>query len=245
METIAFKLIFVSLCAFTASAVNQVQDKDLMTILAKERQEMRQMFERETARLLEETALLHAEDKRQQKELKEQNEKLQLQDQKLKEQNDKIRQGQKKDKLKMAKLRRENQKLRRADAEIKQSIRQRDQKKSLEVSEMKNTTHEEKLKKMIRNEITDFLMEEKICVSGVSDYQDGGNDRYKTIEYGYTFPRKPTVSASLNFVYNKGGSGGVNVSVMSHSNSSAIIRFDTAFGSNKIANSRFSWIACL
>merc|ERR1712042_73872 len=108
MESIAFKLIFVSLCVFTASAVNQVQDKDLMTILAKERQEMRQMFERETALLRKETGLLHAEDKRQQKELKEQNEKLQLQDQKLKEEMVKIR-------LKMAKLRRENQKLRRAD----------------------------------------------------------------------------------------------------------------------------------
>jgi len=244
MESIAFKLIFVSLCVFTASAVNQVQDKDLMTILAKERQEMRQMFERETALLRKETGLLHAEDKRQQKELKEQNEKLQLQDQKLKEEMVKIRKGQKNDKLKMAKLRRENQKLRRADAEIKQSIRQRDQNNSLEVSEMKNTTHEEKLKKMIRNEITDFLMEEKICVSEISDYQYGGKYELVTVKYGYTFPRKPTVSASLNFVYNKGGSGGANVYVQSHSNSSAVFRFDTAFGSNTIRG-RFSWIACL
>ena len=68
-----------------------------MTILANERQEMRQMFERETA-------LLHAEDKRQQKELKEQNEKLQLQDQKVKEQNEKL-------KLQDQKLKEQNDKL--------------------------------------------------------------------------------------------------------------------------------------
>jgi len=239
MESIALKLIFVSLCVFMASAVNQVQDKDLMTILANERQEMRQMFERETALLRKETGLLHAEDKRQQKELKEQNERLQLQDQKVKEQNEKLQlQDQKlkeqndKLKLKMAKLRRENQKLRRADAEIKQSIRQRDQ-----------DNNQEKLKKMIRNEITDFLMAEKICVSGVSEYQDGGKYELVTIKYGYTFPRKPTVSASLSCVYNKGGRGGAGVAVQSHSNSSAVFIFDTAYGYNMYG--QFAWLACL
>merc|ERR1712142_1227618 len=101
MESIASKLIFVTFAVFTVSAVNKGED-DIMKILAKERQEMREMFRRETARLDE-------EDRRQREE-----------NQKLKEQND-IQQDH------IAKLRRENQKLRRADVKIKQSIRQKDQ----------------------------------------------------------------------------------------------------------------------
>merc|ERR1712042_71682 len=87
MESIAFKLIFVTFAVFTVSAVNKGED-DIMKILAKEReemreerkqltaerQEMREMFRRETARLDE-------EDKRQRDE-----------NQKLREQNDKLEQ---------------------------------------------------------------------------------------------------------------------------------------------------------
>merc|ERR1712142_292265 len=247
MESIICKLICVTFAVVSVSAVNR--DKDLMTILAKERQEMREMFKRETARFDKQTALLHEEDKRQQKELKEQIDKLQQQDQKLKEENVKLRQESQNDKLKeqTVKLRRENKKLRRADVEIKQTIRQRDQNNSLEVTKMKKFKRQDdvhsELKKIIRNEINDFLIVEKRCVSGKSSSQSGGKVSNNKVDFGYTFPRKPTVSASLFYVYNNGGGqGGASAYVQSVSNSSAFISFDTAWGHNKI-EAAFAWLA--
>merc|ERR1712142_265701 len=193
MEPIALKLIFVTFAVFTVSAVNKGED-DIMKMLAKEReemreerkqltaerQEMREMFRRETARLDE-------EDRRQ----REENQKLKEQEQKLKEQND-IQQDH------IAKLRRENQKLRRADVKIKQSIRQKDQ----------NSTsipiHSE-LKKMMRKEIQTFLKEERLCVGGRSgDWDTGNKERTKTVEFGV-----PTFIASLLVVWLVGWSVGL------------------------------------
>merc|ERR1712142_536740 len=257
MESIICKLICVTFAVVSVSAVNR--DKDLMTILAKERQEMRderkemrEMFQRETARLDKETARLDEEDKRQQKEylkLKEQNDKLQQQDQKLKEEIVKLRQDNQNDKEQIVKLRRENKKLRRADVEIKQTIRQRDQNNSLEVTKMKKFIRQDdvhsELTKIIRNEINDFLIVEKRCVSGRSRGQSGGRITNNKVEFGYTFPRKPTVSASLYYVVNYGGeSGGASAYVQSVSNSSAVIRFDTYIGNKKIT-AAFAWLACL
>merc|ERR1712142_1449919 len=237
MESIAFKLIFVTFAVFTVSAVNKGED-DIMKILAKEReetreerkqltaerQEMREMFRRETARLDE-------EDKRQREEkqkLKDRDDKLEQQDRNLKEQNDKQRDQ-------IAKLRRENQKLRRADAKIKQSIRQKDQNNSLEVTMVKkfirpDDVHSE-LKKIIRNEMQTFLKEERLCVGGTRDkWQDGGKYYRETVEFGYTFPRVPTVIVSLAGVYNEGGHGGANVGVYRVSNSSAEIYTEARYG---------------
>merc|ERR1712142_367023 len=250
MESIICKLICVTFAVVTVSAVNR--DKDLMTILAKERQEMREMFKRETARLDKETALLHAEDKRQQKEnlkLKEQNDKLQQQDQKLKEEIVKLRQDNQNDKEQIVKLRRENKKLLRADVEIKQTIRQRDQNNSLEVTKMKKFIRQDdvhsELKKIIRNEINDFLIVEKMCVSGRSSVISAGRVSNYKVEFGHTFPRKPTVSASLYHVYNYGGGqGGASAYVQSVSNSSAVIGLDTQYGNSRM-NAAFAWLACL
>merc|ERR1712142_513047 len=231
MESILCKLICVTFAVVSVSAVNQ--DKDLMTILAKERQEMREMFKREAA-------LLH-----------EQNDKLQQQDQKLKEEIVKLRQENQNDKLKeqIVKLRRENKKLRRADVEIKQTIRQRDQNNSLEVTKMKKFIRQDdvhsELTKIIRNEINDFLIVEKMCVSGRSSVISAGRISNYKVEFGHTFPRKPTVSASLYYVVNYGGeSGGASAYVQSVSNSSAVIRFDTYIGNKKIT-AAFAWLACL
>merc|ERR1712168_756024 len=197
---------------------------------------MREMFERETA-------LLHAEDKRQQKEnlkLKEQDKKMKKQNDELKEQIVKLRQKTQNDNLKeqIVKLRRENQKLRRADSEIKQTIRQRDQNNSLEVTKMKNFIRQDdvhsELTKMMRNVMHNFLIEEKICVSGVSDQLNGetGDKMFhKMIQFGYSFPRKPTVSVSLS-QSRAYGTGGSSVSVSSVTTSSADIYVDMQWGEN-------------
>jgi len=271
MESIAFKLIFVAFAVFTVSAVNKGED-DIMKILAKEReemreerkqltaerQEMREMFRRETARLDEEDkrqreenqqlkaqiAKLDKEDKRQREEkqkLKDRDDKLEQQDRNLKEQNDKQRDQ-------IAKLRRENQKLRRADAKIKQSIRQKDQNNSLEVTMVKKFIRQDdvhsELKKIIRNEMQTFLKEERLCVGGTRDkWQDGGKYYRETVEFGYTFPRVPTVIVSLAGVYNEGGHGGANVGVYRVSNSSAEIYTEARYG-NKM-KCIYTWLACL
>ena len=83
---------------------------------------------------------------------------------------------------------------------------------------------------------------EKMCVSGRSGAQSGGRHTDNKVEFGHTFPRKPTVSASLYFVHNNGG--GAAAYVTSVSNSSAVIHFDTYYGNNKI-NAAFAWLACL
>jgi len=155
----------------------------------------------------------------------------------------------KKLKEQITKLRRENQVLRRADAEIRQTIRQRDQNASLEVTKMVNSTRQSdvhsELKKIIRKEINQFLIEEKLCVSGHHSDQAGGEIHDYTVEFGFTFPRKPTVSASLTYVNNKsGGRGGASVGVGSVSTSSASFHFDTRWRGNGI-EANFGWIACL
>merc|ERR1712142_570346 len=272
MESIAFKLIFVAFAVFTVSAVNKGED-DIMKILAKEReemseerkqltaerQEMREMFRRETARLDEEDkrqreenqqlkaqiAKLDKEDKRQREEkqkLKDRDDKLEQQDRNLKEQNDKQRDQ-------IAKLRRENQKLRRADAKIKQSIRQKDQNNSLEVTMVKkfirpDDVHSE-LQKIIRNEMQTFLKEERLCVGGrrSGGWMTEGKQYRDTVEFGYTFPRVPTVIASLVGVRSY-GTGGASLRAESVSNSSAVIDIDTQWGNSKMW-SMYTWLACL
>merc|ERR1712142_676145 len=272
MESIAFKLIFVAFAVFTVSAVNKGED-DIMKILAKEReetreerkqltaerQEMREMFRRETARLDE-------EDKRQRDEnqkLREQNDKLEQQDRNLKEQNDKqqaqIAKLDKEDKRmkeqndkqqdQIAKLRRENQKLRRADAKIKQSIRQKDQNNSLEVTMVKKFIRQDdvhsELQKIIRNEMQTFLKEERLCVGGrrSGGWMTEGKQYRDTVEFGYTFPRVPTVIASLVGVRSY-GTGGASLRAESVSNSSAVIYIDTQWGNAKMW-STYTWLACL
>ena len=87
---------------------------------------------------------------------------------------------------------------------------------------------------------------EKMCVSGISSSsQSGGKSTDNKVEFGHTFPRKPTVLASLYYVDNNGGGkGGASTYVQSVSNSSAVIRFDTLIGNYKI-RAAFAWLACL
>merc|ERR1712142_830793 len=254
MESIAFKLIFVAFAVFTVSAVNKGED-DIMKILAKEReetreerkqltaerQEMREMFRRESARLDE-------EDKRQREEnqqLKAQIAKLDKEDKKQQKQNQKLKEENNEQQDQIAKLR---QKLRRADAKIKQSIRQKDQNNSLEVTMVKKFIRQDdvhsELKKIIRNEMQTFLKEERLCVGGRRNEWLGGEIiTRETVEFGYTFPRVPTVIASLAGVRSY-GNGGAYLEVRSVSNSSAAIYIDTKWSDRKM-KSFYTWLACL
>merc|ERR1712142_570309 len=85
-----------------------------------------------------------------------------------------------------AKLRQADSKIRQADSKfdsrINEAIRQKDQ----------NLTAE--LKKLMKSEITNFLINERICVGGEIDFWNHGpSDRWvdHVVQYGYEFPRKP------------------------------------------------------
>merc|ERR1712142_169378 len=139
----------------------------------------------------------------------------------------------------MAKLRDQNRKLhaklRQADSKIRQAIRQKDQNGSAE------------LKKLIKSEITSFLINERICVGGEIQFWDSllPEDRWvdHVVQYGYEFPREPIVSASLKrlFLGNTDEYVQAYIKIKSVSNSSAVIQ------TYRWAANWFyvSWLACL
>jgi len=200
-----FKFFFAFAVIVAASAAKQ-DDESLMKILAKERKEMREerremrkIFQRETARL-------EKEDR-----------KLQRQNDEQKEEN--IKQSQEIQQLK--------EKLRHADVVAQNSLRQKEQRgsvlfevkkivkreiknfMSLEFKEKWNSTmHEDdvqsELQKIVNAEIKDFLISEKICVSGRLVVKTGSAYTTSTVQFHHTFPRKPTVTASLAYIYNTG-----------------------------------------
>jgi len=201
-----FKFFFAFAVIVAASAAKQ-DDESLMKILAKERKEMREerremrkIFQRETARL-------EKEDR-----------KLQRQNDEQKEEN--IKQSQEIQQLK--------EKLRHADVVAQNSLRQKEQRgsvlfelKKIVKAEIKNfmslefkgkmnsTMHEDdvqsELQKIVNAEIKDFLISEKICVSGIIGYANIKLGAYTTtVQFHHEFPRKPTVTASLSYIYNSG-----------------------------------------
>jgi len=72
---------------------------------------------------------------------------------------------------------------------MKTTMRQRDQ----------NITQE--LKKLMKNQIEEYLKENKLCVAGKFYKNTMGStafDEWITVDFNHTFPRVPTFSASLN-----------------------------------------------
>ena len=86
---------------------------------------------------------------------------------------------------------------------------------------------------------------EKICVTGIFSITEENRWVRKLVQFDYTFPREPTVSASLSYVYTPGGTYSkayASVERNEITSSSAVI---IAF---KIAPAYFcsvTWIACL
>jgi len=232
-------IVLIGFCAAISTA-NEGEEK-LMKILAKERKETKEMFQQENSRLRRE-------------------------DKKLRKEDAKLRQE-------IAKLRDENQALRQADSKMQKSIRQRDENASLEFdarlrnsmrqedvhSEMKNifksvmessigerggnSSLEIELRKLMKSEITNYLITEKICVSGTFGSGKANEWQRKRVNYGVTFPRKPTVTVSIyQFYYsNPGQRVSAFTEVNEIGNSSAVI------GSYRDNSNVFeiAWMACL
>merc|ERR1712142_992093 len=155
------KIFVIIGIVIAASAVNQGDDDSLVKErkeLSEERKEITELFRRETEKLRQEDGQLRAK-----------LEELHKRDEKHQDQNQKLQK-------RIAKLEKENQKLRRADSKINKVIRQRDQNETQEFdAKIKNSLRQNDvssaIKKMMRNEINNFLTNERICVGDrISDH---------------------------------------------------------------------------
>merc|ERR1712142_577273 len=208
MKTIIKFIVVIEL--FVAMAATNEGEEKLMKVLAKERKEMKEVFQRENAQLRRESAQLRKEDT------------------KLHAQVDKLHKHVNKQNQEMAKLR---EMLRQAESKVKKSNRQRDQNDSLELeakiksairqedvhSELKNIVKsvvqtsigqrgsndslERELRKLMKSEINNFIINEKMCVGGRIDRNGGEATTRTTVQFGYTFPRKPLVSVAFTNIY--------------------------------------------
>jgi len=257
MQTI-LKLFVIIAVFVTTNAVNE-GDESLMKILAKERKEMREIFQRENERLAEEDQKLQRQNDQLLQRLEKQDEKLTKQAEEIvkqREENAKQNQMQQQQQQVIAKLhdqnRKLNQKLRHAELESKKAARQNDQREKLNmkkfiqtelqnsiISKGRNDSLELELKKFIKAEINDFLMTEKVCVGGTIYADQTGWEMRQTVNFGYTFPREPTVVASASLCY-RGDNCGAMVSTVT--NSSAVILTYSSHGSPSMYA---SWMACL
>merc|ERR1712142_1121941 len=108
-----------------------------------------------------------------------------------------------------------------------------------------NSSLEIVVKKLIDHQIVQYLINQRICVGGT--YQNNGHANQlhtQTVNFGYEFPRTPTVSASLARVgNNKGAQIYMRVDVASVTRSSAIINSYAYHGPNAFLY--VSWLACL
>jgi len=203
-------------------------DEGLMKILAKERKEMREIFQRENDRLAQQAEENAKQNQLQQQKLQRQNDqllqRLEKQDEKLQQQVTKQaeeitkqNQVQQQQQQVIAKLHDQNrklhQKLRRSELETKSAFRQKDQKDNLNMKKMihsemqqsyiqagRNNTNDTlvlEMKKLIKQEIDHYLMENKICVAG--DFTDGVGGGDHIVDFKHTFARVPTFSASLMY----------------------------------------------
>jgi len=216
------KLIFGVLCVvlLVANSVEAVkQGDDLMTILARERKATLEMVQRENQRLRQ-------EDKQQRARLDKLHSKLD----KLHDRNEKLQKE-------ITRIQH-----RQADSEIRLSLRQRDENATsvLDFDEkLKNSTQ---LKKIVKSEIKEYLMNEKVCVGGkINSFVKNKYNQEKTVQFGYKFVRKPTVTASISHLDVTADYAGANIWVKSISKSSAVI------SANVVDNTYcyVTWLACL
>jgi len=238
------KLVIGMTVLATIAAVNE-GDGDLVKMFAKERKEMR-----------EEQKEMRADFRREIDEQKKQNDEQNRVIADQKKQNDEQNRV-------IAEL---HKRLHQADLKNKEAHRQRVEKESQErhSSELedvvesvvkrsirhsgKNNTNsslEIELKNLIDHQIVQYLINQRICVGGT--YQNNGHANQlhtQTVNFGYEFPRTPTVSASLARVgNNKGAQIYMRVDVASVTRSSAIINSYAYHGPNAFLY--VSWLACL
>jgi len=253
------KLVIGMTVLATIAAVNE-GDGDLVKMFAKERKEMR-----------EEQKEMRADFRREIDEQKKQNDE---QNRVIAEQKEEMKRLHNKNDKQSQDIQKLHKKLHRADLKNKEAHRQRDEKQSQELeakissairqsSELedvvesvvkrsirhsgKNNTNsslEIELKKLMDHQIDQYLINQRICVAGKYYNGNSRTTHTQTVNFGYEFPRMPTVSASLARVWNNEGTTlYMEVFVTSVTRSSAIIKSSAYHGSS--ADLKVSWLACL
>jgi len=258
------KLVIGMTVLATIAAVNE-GDGDLVKMFAKERKEMRE----ERKEMREEQKEMRADFRRenneqnrviaeQKKQNDEQNRVIAEQKKQTDEQNRVI--AEQKEEMK-----RLHKRLHRAELQNKEAHRQRDEKQSQErhSSELEdvvesvvkrsirhsgkdntNSSLEIVVKNLIDHQIDQYLIKQRICVAGTYYNGNANQEHTQTVNFGYEFPRKPTVSASLLGVgNNKGARLYMRVDVASVTRSTANIWSQAYYGAN--AWLYVSWLACL
>jgi len=253
--------VFAVLSAVTTSDAGG-EEVGLMKFLEKERKEireeqkmMREMLQRETARLEKEDRNLHKRNDKLQRQNDEQKQRIDKQNEdnakqnkeivKQSEENRKLSEEMAKQSEEMAKLRDQNQKLheklRQADTKIDTKIDSNDT-----AMRQKDQNINTELKKLIKSEITNFLINERICVGARINFWGGSppsnTDVDHVVNFGYTFPRNPVVSTALTEVgVNNQAKSAADLRVKSISTSSAVLQ------TYRYENTYFygTWLACL
>jgi len=246
------KLIVPIIGLFAVFAVASTDGKedikvvDLAEDLAKARQDLAKSRE-DLAKSREETKEI----------IQRENEKLKAEDDKLRKDADKLREEDKKIKKDAQKIKKENQRLRKQDAklqremaEIKKTQRQKDQNNTLELQHFLKDSIRQKdvsseLKKMMKRQIDEYLQVNKICVAGnFGNFPSTSNEH--TVNFGHTFARVPTFSASIKQFRIRSWSGEADLDAPS-----SVKEVTKSYAKLGLyANSQFgyfyvAWIACL
>jgi len=244
MKITIFKI--ASFVAIIAAVLAEKGNENLAKMFARERREMRADFRREISRLTEEDKMLH--DK-----VGQQNQENADQKKEILRLHKKLRKADLENKR--ANRQRDEKESQVLEAKIQSAIRrdrQSSELKDVVESVMRNAYNESgsnetsitsELKKLIHAEINNFLMVTKICVSGTVGIGRDDSTVRRTVDFGYTFPRKPTFLVSLVRLFGTTDydTMGESVIVNSVSNSKAVVStsaYRTTYG-------KASWIACL
>jgi len=230
--------LFAIFAVASTDGKDDIKVVDLAEDLAKAREEIKEIIQRE-------------------------NEKLNAEDVKLREEDEKIKKDANKIKKENQRLRKQMAKLRRDNSEIKKIQRQKDQNNTLELQHFlkdQNNTLElqhflkdsirqrdvsSELKKLMNRQIDEYLQVNKICVAG-SFSKNVGSDTMRedhNVDFGHTFPRVPAFTASLSNFGIRSASGDLDVNVRKVTDSSAelhLYSYTTSFAYYNVA-----WMACL
>jgi len=232
--------LFAIFAVASTDGKDDIKVVDLAEDLAKAREEIKEIIQRE-------------------------NEKLNAEDVKLREEDEKIKKDANKIKKENQRLRKQMAKLRRDNSEIKKIQRQKDQNNTLELQHFlkdQNNTLElqhflkdsirqrdvsSELKKLMKRQIDEYLQVNKICVAG-KFHKSGGSgiiNGAHTVDFGHTFPRVPTFTVSVSsfridsLPYTNRDLG-ASVSKVATSSAVVAVYADSNFGGFSVA-----WMACL
>jgi len=253
----------------TIAAVDEGEG-DLLKMFANERKEMRADFRRENDEQNQVIAELHqgiAEQKKenaeQKEEIVEQKKEIVEQKKAIAEQKEEIKKLHKK--LHQADLKnekatrqRDQKETKEMETKISNALRQERNSSDLEhvvesvmkksilrsSSSSSSSGLEVELKQLIDGQINNYLINQRICVGGTYRTSKENQHDTQTVSFGYNFPRKPTVSASLAHIYNNAGDQiYMQVEVSSITTTSATITYRAYYGPG--TELKFSWLACL